>query len=318
MSKRDATIDMCKGLGMLFVVLGHLPFLFGSIIYSFHMGFFFILSGWCFSNKHLQNGIGYIYSRFVRLFVPFLIMKGFSFAFQFIEGGNEVFEKYHLIGTAWFLSALFGVSIVSWFVIKLSLKFNICLFCPPLLFLGLAFMFDTLSFFNLPILFRLSTWCYFSFYFLFGYYLKNTCPHILLYKQLDTKKYILLTGGILALLLAKRFIPVTIDSCTSISFVPYSITTIIGSYITLSFVLYLKEKNILTNFLSLVGRNNMSILLFQWPCISLIEYLTFEGHVCLSNPTLVFIAKFVSAISIPVFFSYLYGILKDRVLKNTL
>lgn len=46
MGNRDVSIDMCKGLGMLLVVLGHLPFLFCSVIYSFHMGFFlFFLDG---------------------------------------------------------------------------------------------------------------------------------------------------------------------------------------------------------------------------------------------------------------------------------
>ncbi|MBP5524681.1 MAG: acyltransferase family protein [Paludibacteraceae bacterium] len=313
MGNRDVSIDMCKGLGMLLVVLGHLPFLFCSVIYSFHMGFFFILSGWCFSDRHLQNGKGYFFSRFIRLFVPYLIMRIIAKLAEFLEGGKEAFEQYHLIGTSWFLVALFGLSILSWFAIKVVKRFEANIWILPLLFFGLALAFDLLDVINITIIFSLSTWCYFTFYFLLGYCLKNKCSDITVYKALDVSKYILLTGGSLVLTLAKGFIPTTINDCTSISFLPYAITTIIGSYITLSLVLYLKEKNVFCDFLSLIGRNNMSILLLQWPCISLIEYLFVNEYLGLTNPTLITIAKFLSAISIPVILSCSFDVLKNRI-----
>lgn len=55
MKERDKTIDVCKGVGILLVLLGHLPFVFGSVLYTFHMFFFFMLSGYCFSDKHLEK-----------------------------------------------------------------------------------------------------------------------------------------------------------------------------------------------------------------------------------------------------------------------
>lgn len=226
---------------------------------------------------------------------------------EFLEGSKEAFEQYHLIDTSWFLVALFGLSILSWFAIKVVKRFEANIWILPLLFFGLALL-DVIS-----IIFSPSTWCFFTFYFLLGYCLKNKCSDITVYKALDVSKYILLTGGLLVLIFAKGFIPTTINDCTSISFLPYAITTIIGSYITLSLVLYLKEKDVFCDFLSLIGRNNMSILLLLWPCISLIEYLFVNEYLGLTNPTLITIAKFLSAISIPVILSCSFDVLKNRI-----
>ena len=41
-NEREHIIDIAKGIGILLVVLGHLPSLFSSPIYLFHMPFFFI------------------------------------------------------------------------------------------------------------------------------------------------------------------------------------------------------------------------------------------------------------------------------------
>lgn len=44
-------IDACKGIGILLVILGHtnVPSIVHTIIYSFHMPLFFIISGYLFS-----------------------------------------------------------------------------------------------------------------------------------------------------------------------------------------------------------------------------------------------------------------------------
>ncbi len=49
---RNDTLDIAKGLGMLFVVLGHMSWSFAfRATYSFHMPLFFLIAGWLLSEK---------------------------------------------------------------------------------------------------------------------------------------------------------------------------------------------------------------------------------------------------------------------------
>lgn len=57
--KRLDYIDYCKGIGIIFVILGHTyygPQIVYNIIYCFHMPLFFILSGFTFNKKNLKIG----------------------------------------------------------------------------------------------------------------------------------------------------------------------------------------------------------------------------------------------------------------------
>lgn len=52
--ERDRSIDIAKGIGILMVVLGHVPTIpieFKKIIYSFHMPLFFFISGYLYNEK---------------------------------------------------------------------------------------------------------------------------------------------------------------------------------------------------------------------------------------------------------------------------
>ena len=56
MKKRIEWIDICRGLAIILVIIGHsnletgMAFNLKSIIYSFHMPLFFVLSGYLFYN----------------------------------------------------------------------------------------------------------------------------------------------------------------------------------------------------------------------------------------------------------------------------
>ena len=45
-TRRDSTIDILKGIGIILVVLGHADFPFRDWVYLFHMALFFITSGY--------------------------------------------------------------------------------------------------------------------------------------------------------------------------------------------------------------------------------------------------------------------------------
>lgn len=52
---RDRSVDIAKGLGIILMGYGHAGMPHSSIIFRFHMALFFILSGWCFSDKYLDG-----------------------------------------------------------------------------------------------------------------------------------------------------------------------------------------------------------------------------------------------------------------------
>jgi fucose 4-O-acetylase-like acetyltransferase len=75
MSKRIEFLDAAKGIGILFVVLGHNPIkldypIIYQVIYSFHMPFFFLLSGIFFNVEY--GFIELARRRFKSLLKPFI------------------------------------------------------------------------------------------------------------------------------------------------------------------------------------------------------------------------------------------------------
>lgn len=61
MQERDLRYDVMKGVGLLLMILGHIP-VEGMVykwIYSFHMPMFFLLSGFLTKNTAIFAGGGY-------------------------------------------------------------------------------------------------------------------------------------------------------------------------------------------------------------------------------------------------------------------
>lgn len=52
---RNVSIDMIKGMAIIFVVLGHCGFPWTDYLYLFHMAVFLMASGYCFSARHGQS-----------------------------------------------------------------------------------------------------------------------------------------------------------------------------------------------------------------------------------------------------------------------
>ena len=71
---RDPAITIARGLGIILVVLGHCydPFSWYPI-YSYHMAFFFVLSGFVFNPAHRADARGYAVRRTRRLLVPYFL-----------------------------------------------------------------------------------------------------------------------------------------------------------------------------------------------------------------------------------------------------
>lgn len=139
--------NILKGLGILLVVIGHV-FMHGKIhnfIYLFHIPLFYFISGYFFKEKYIDNILGFIKKRFLRLYVPYIYWGVFFIALinlfvlwnliddspiTIVSGFKSAILlclfKYipPLSGAIWFLKSLFISNILFVFIRKISMLLN--------------------------------------------------------------------------------------------------------------------------------------------------------------------------------------------------
>lgn len=125
--KRANYIDIAKGVVILLVVYGHavtfqgIPFF---IIFSFHMPFFFFISGWCkaFSDRQ-EKFLVMLRKSFVKLIIPSIIFRAIRFwqPDDLKAWGKSIFLDPY---SEWFLATMFVINILFFFFKKFDLKNN--------------------------------------------------------------------------------------------------------------------------------------------------------------------------------------------------
>ena len=173
--KRIEWVDMLKGVAIICVVIGHgyysgnIALLFKAEIYSFHIPLFFFLSGVVFSIDKYESFKGFIIKKIKIILVPMVLFSFVGIIFDYIYYGLVVgIEKYGIhylvnrcIGIVlqlrdgkfesklWFLTCLFIVQVLLYWIVKLS-KDN-----TKIIFLVISFSFVVgaiYMFFGLPLL----------------------------------------------------------------------------------------------------------------------------------------------------------------------
>lgn len=120
MSGRIVWIDYAKAVGITLVVFAHMPSLFSSIIFLFHMPLFFMLSGYLYKPIGLKNELK---RSFQCLIIPYLIYNMVLLLFSGIQGTFDVsLIKMVLLGNQevlpnnyralWFIISLFLMRII--------------------------------------------------------------------------------------------------------------------------------------------------------------------------------------------------------------
>lgn len=129
-SSRNTQIDVLRGIGCIYVILGHLhPGILETHIYSFHMFLFFFLSGYLYRKSSLKNVVS---KNLKKLIVPFLLGGGIAELISFIltepiEGG-AVSALFYYNGVLtwnrpiWFLLVLFEATVLT----HLLERFTVC------------------------------------------------------------------------------------------------------------------------------------------------------------------------------------------------
>ena len=160
MINRCCWLDFSKGVAILLVIIGHAlqyylyPSTFSEemswrIVYSFHMPFFFILSGTAFSFSR-KNGFSlfFIMSRLRRLMIPFV-----SWALVNMLIMTLINEKVSMLsyvinpahGGLWYLWALFYISIFFCFITYVFTRIPYQLIASLLFYVALIVLSNTAS-----------------------------------------------------------------------------------------------------------------------------------------------------------------------------
>ena len=150
-------VSAAKACAILLMVTAHAgcPSYMHHFIYAFHMPLFFIMSGYCFKMKYLDDAKTFVKRRFTGIWWPyvkwvlfFLVLHnvlfylniyndvyGFNGAVshlytwqEFLKGFVNTFRFAHgeqLLGGFWFLKELFWASLLGYVFIRYLRKFKI-------------------------------------------------------------------------------------------------------------------------------------------------------------------------------------------------
>ena len=124
-NNRIIVLDQLKGLGILFMIIGHIEFAecINKYIYSFHMPLFFVVSGYVYKKSTLKFE-KYIKIQAKLLLVPYLVCGIFFSIIFYLSGHSFNVEKvfrnfvfpnkypFDWCGAIWFLMAIFIVKII--------------------------------------------------------------------------------------------------------------------------------------------------------------------------------------------------------------
>lgn len=110
-NKRIDYFDIAKGIGMLLVIIGHMPLgdypMIRTFIYSFHMPLFFLISGYFFKQRENKDCLKNI---FRHLILPYIITCLVMIGYLILK--NVIVEKSIVqipsILKTWSLAALYG------------------------------------------------------------------------------------------------------------------------------------------------------------------------------------------------------------------
>lgn len=148
-NKRLDYIDVCRAIGIIFVVLGHtygIPYNLYLLIFSFHMPFFFFLSGFVYNaDKNQRMGFRkYVVKRLRQYIIPYFIFGilnlifeiiwrlvvtkeviDISFLFSRVKGLLLCTDEISAAGSPiWFLLCLFISGIIFFHISRLKLKYQ--------------------------------------------------------------------------------------------------------------------------------------------------------------------------------------------------
>ena len=136
MKTRLQYLDVCKGMGILLVVLGHI-FLTNPArvwIYSFHMPLFFFLSGYIFFYNKTTNFKEFIFKRFKVLIIPYFAFASVWYVYWLVAERKLRPESLDINPLKPLIGIFYGVGSETGLVFNIVLWFLPCLIITEIIF----------------------------------------------------------------------------------------------------------------------------------------------------------------------------------------
>jgi len=333
-SERIAYLDVAKGIGILLVVLGHnavkdyVPGM-DQFIFSFHMPFFFLLSGMLFKPTYPLPVL--FKRRFTTLIRPYLttIFLLYSVYLFFTETPlstivRRILRALYASGNyiewaqLWFLPHLFILNLfagvlfllfygrIKWLWLRLAflagmlwggIAFLPVFYMKEISPFGITFLLEGLPL-SIDLLFITAT------YFLIGYETRQIIP-----EHFFTSRWVLILSGLVLLALNIAF-PYRINLFIRIydSFVINTLEALSGSIFILALSSLIAERESkLFSILKYFGQITIVLLIFHQPT----QRITFYNTLGLTgNPYLAGLVAFMASVGVPVLIYQL--VLKDN------
>lgn len=132
---RKCYLDILRGFGVFYVVLGHIVHISPVVqyIYSFHVPLFFFISGVLFAPAKYASTSQYIRKKVNSLLLPYFFFYAVSLAYWYLVeyrlfgrgGDTTLLQEFYFMfsgcvstaaGALWFLPCLFWVEVLYWFM----------------------------------------------------------------------------------------------------------------------------------------------------------------------------------------------------------
>lgn len=319
--ERNKALDICKGIGILLVIIGHMSTPLGQVIYGFHMGLFFFLSGYLFNNNYLDDGLSFLKKRAVRLLVPYLLFP--LLAFLLFPHIDEVWYKiwsssklmasypYHILGTMWFLKSLFFVNVLSLLVIKLFrlIKGRLTLMLPLMMLIAYYIILCFTGQLSGNVI-------YYSAFYLMGYH----CKYIKfdLFRPYQINSCILLSwgGAFLVLVMASYYTRTVISNTDCHDFLPYYIGSMCGIYLTCQLSSLTNQDSVFGRVMILLGQKTLPIMIFNWAAFGLLDVILMTIGIKLPPGIIYWTAQISIAVVIPISVDSLYTSAKSIFIQK--
>lgn len=287
----NKAISIGKAICIILMVIGHsgCPTLLRNWIYTFHMPFFFFVSGYLFNNKSLDSFIPFAKKKMRGLWLPFvkwnilfILLHNLFYKLGFLNTEYSITdflnkivvslymgEPQLLLGTFWFLQQLIRVNIIAWLLLKTinyfcnknNVSYNSTILLTNISIVILSIAAYGLDF-RIPGVISKLTIISLLFYFS-GYTLKlyESRIHTYIHTYIQSKYFfffsMILTfiGGI--------FYPFEMLTLTTNAVLPYWIIAIFGCLMIYNISIRISTINYLSNTIDYIGSNTLIIMVLH-------------------------------------------------------
>ena len=136
LEQRDYTLDALKGVGIILMIIGHVPSPIRNLIFSFHMPLFFFISGYLYKDRPVHD---ILIRNTKKVLLPYLITCIFIWSILIIwkhnwrwglsillANGTDTVWNFSglMVGPLWFLACFFVATLGFHFILKLKERYN--------------------------------------------------------------------------------------------------------------------------------------------------------------------------------------------------